>query len=372
MLLAGKYGHRLHVWDLRSRRHRQVLDLGAEQQMVLELRPAHDPAEAYGFVGVVTSLKDLSASVWLWYRDNQNGNREFQVRKVIEIPAEPADPESLPPAAEGVQSCAAIRHRHQSFARRPLSCTSPAGEPANFSSTTCRILSARSSRARCSSVAWCGVRRIRASRIPPLNGGPQMVEISRDGRRVYVTNSLYSTWDDQFYPDGIRGWMAKVDVGENGGIRLDRGVLAGVRWDAAPPSPPRRRGRFFGFLLLLGVSHGQLNTCYLSPRSCCSARFTGSTRAWAGCSPSRLGCRSGGCGAVWRALIPLTLGHALAIAAAVLVAVAAGAAVPVASLRLPVAATLAGIGRLQADPPSPLQRRRHAGWNGRTHRCGRF
>jgi hypothetical protein len=27
-----------------------------------------------------------------------------------------------------------------------------------------------------------------------------MVEISRDGKRVYWTNSLYSTWDDQFYP----------------------------------------------------------------------------------------------------------------------------------------------------------------------------
>jgi selenium-binding protein 1 len=57
-----------------------------------------------------------------------------------------------------------------------------------------------------------------------LNGGPQMVEISRDGRRVYVTNSLYSAWDDQFYPDGIRGWMAKLDAGENG-IRLDRDFL---------------------------------------------------------------------------------------------------------------------------------------------------
>jgi len=42
-------------------------------------------------------------------------------------------------------------------------------------------------------------------------------------------------------------------------------------------------------------------------------------------------------GAVWRALIPLTLGHALAIAVVVLVAVAAGVALPVASLKLPVA-----------------------------------
>jgi methanethiol oxidase len=44
LLLAGKYGHALHVWDLKqaastSRR----LDLGEKQQMVLELRPAHDP-----------------------------------------------------------------------------------------------------------------------------------------------------------------------------------------------------------------------------------------------------------------------------------------------------------------------------------------
>src|SRR6476620_10497552 len=49
-------------------------------------------------------------------------------------------------------------------------------------------------------------------------------------------------------------------------------------------------------------------------------------------------------GAVWRALIPLTLGHALAITAAVLVAVAAGAALPVASLRIPVALTLGALG----------------------------
>jgi selenium-binding protein 1 len=54
-----------------------------------------------------------------------------------------------------------------------------------------------------------------------LNGGPQMVEISRDGKRVYVTNSLYRTWDEQFYPDGIRGWMAKIDTGVNGGMQLD-------------------------------------------------------------------------------------------------------------------------------------------------------
>ena len=54
-----------------------------------------------------------------------------------------------------------------------------------------------------------------------LNGGPQMVEISRDGRRVYFTNSLYRTWDDQFYPEGIKGWMVKLDVGQRRHLAFD-------------------------------------------------------------------------------------------------------------------------------------------------------
>jgi selenium-binding protein 1 len=59
-----------------------------------------------------------------------------------------------------------------------------------------------------------------------LNGGPQMVEVSRDGRRVYVSNSLYASWDAQFYPDGIRGWVAKLDATPGGGMTLDPDFLA--------------------------------------------------------------------------------------------------------------------------------------------------
>jgi hypothetical protein len=55
----------------------------------------------------------------------------------------------------------------------------------------------------------------------PLSGGPQMVEISRDGKRVYFTNSLYGAVDPQFYPEGIDGWMVKLDVDPGGGIAFD-------------------------------------------------------------------------------------------------------------------------------------------------------
>src|SRR5215469_5575671 len=36
ILLKGGYGHKLHLWDLRTRRHTQELDLGPEYQMTLE------------------------------------------------------------------------------------------------------------------------------------------------------------------------------------------------------------------------------------------------------------------------------------------------------------------------------------------------
>ena len=68
--------------------------------MVLELRPSHDPANTYGFVGVVVSLKDLSSSIWLWHRKNG----EWDGQKVIEIPAEPAERGSLPELLKGFKA----------------------------------------------------------------------------------------------------------------------------------------------------------------------------------------------------------------------------------------------------------------------------
>jgi selenium-binding protein 1 len=48
-----------------------------------------------------------------------------------------------------------------------------------------------------------------------------MVELSRDGRRAYVSNSLYASWDAQFYPEGIRGWVAMLDAGADGSLSVN-------------------------------------------------------------------------------------------------------------------------------------------------------
>ncbi|WP_433414925.1 selenium-binding protein SBP56-related protein [Microtetraspora malaysiensis] len=207
LLLGRKYGHRLHFWDLRKRRHVQEIDLGDQHQMVLELRPAHDPTKTYGFAGVVTNVEDLSASIWVWHRE---GSR-WEARKVIHIPAEPAAPEELPdilkpfgavpPLVTDIDLSVDDRHLY-------VSCWGT-GELKRYD------VSDPFAPVETGSVRIGGI----VGRAPHpaapyerLAGGPQMIEVSRDGRRVYVTNSLYGSWDDQFYPDGVGAWMAKVDT----------------------------------------------------------------------------------------------------------------------------------------------------------------
>jgi len=211
----------MHIWDLRRRKHLKKLELGPEQQMVLELRPAHNPTRPWGFVGVVVSLKDLSASIWMWFLEKG----EWQIKKVIEIPAEPADPALLPPLLKGFGAVPPlVTDINLSLDDRTLyvSCWGT-GEFLQYD------VSDPHNPRKTGSVHLGGI--VRKAAHPsqpdrPLGGGPQMVEVSRDGRRVYFTNSLYAPWDEQFYPDGFDGWMVKLDVPEGGqGMTLDPAFL---------------------------------------------------------------------------------------------------------------------------------------------------
>lgn len=213
-LLGRQYGHRLHFFDLESRRRTDVVDLGDQHQMALEVRPAHDPAKSYGFIGVVVDVTNLAASIWTWWKE---GDR-WAARKTIEIPAVPADPSRLPPLLQGFGAVPPlVTDIDLSLDDQFLyvACWGT-GELRQYdvSDPFAPVLAGQ--------VELGGI----AAATPhpsgrPFAGGPQMVEISRDGRRVYFTNSLYSTWDRQFYPDGIPGVMVKADAAPGGGLALD-------------------------------------------------------------------------------------------------------------------------------------------------------
>ncbi len=217
-LLGRRFGHHLNFWSLAQRRLTQRIDLGDAQQMVLELRPAHDPATPWGVVGVVISVADLSGSVWAWHRD-QDGDR-WAARKVISIPAEPAEAALLPPALEPFGAVPPLlSDLDLSVDDRWLyvSCWGT-GELRQYDVSD--IFYPRET----ASVRLGGIVRRQPHPAAPeerLAGGPQMVEVSRDGRRVYVTNSIDASWDDLFYPDGVGAWLAKLDADPGGGLSPD-------------------------------------------------------------------------------------------------------------------------------------------------------
>ena len=213
-LLSNKYGHRLHFWNLRERKNVQTIDFGENHQMALEVRPAHDPVKEYGFCGVVVDTTNLEGSIWTWWREDG----KFHARKTATIPPEPAAKDDLPPLLKGFEAVPPlVTDIDLSLDDRFLyvSCWGT-GEMRQYDVTD------PLNPTLAGSVHVGGI--VRNTKHPSgkdFGYGPQMVEISRDGERVYWTNSLYSTWDDQFYPGERGAAMVKADVGDSGGLTLD-------------------------------------------------------------------------------------------------------------------------------------------------------
>jgi selenium-binding protein 1 len=203
--------------------------------MVLELRPAHDPTKPYGFVGVVVSTADLSASIWLWHPD---GNGAVAAKKVITIPAQPAHEDQLPPA---LKPFGAVPPLVTDIA---LSIDDSALYVSCWGTGELKRFDVRDPHnpVETGSVKLGGI----VDRTPhpssgPVNGGPQMIEVSRDGKRVYLTNSLYAAWDAQFYPEGLDGWLVKIDSdGAGGAFDLDLEFF--VSYDGERPHQVRLQG----------------------------------------------------------------------------------------------------------------------------------
>jgi 56kDa selenium binding protein (SBP56) len=60
-LLGRRFGHHRNFWSMSERKLTQRIDLGDAHQLMFEVRPAHDPAKAYGFVGVVINVETCPA-----------------------------------------------------------------------------------------------------------------------------------------------------------------------------------------------------------------------------------------------------------------------------------------------------------------------
>jgi selenium-binding protein 1 len=75
-----------------------------------------------------------------------------------------------------------------------------------------------------------------------------MLQLSLDGKRLYVTDSLVSSWDNQFYPGiGKRGsLMLRLDADtDRGGLKLNDDFF--VDFAKEPEGPARAHEMRFPF-----------------------------------------------------------------------------------------------------------------------------
>jgi selenium-binding protein 1 len=196
---AGRYGHRIHFWDLEKRELEQTVELGESGLVPLEVRWLHDPDAEEGFVGAA-----LSSTMWRFHR----ANGSFAAEQVLAM--EPVELEGWPfPVPSLITDLVVSMDDRFLYFSNWLH-----GDLRQYD------ISDRSN-PRLTGQLWLGgVLGKESDAGRDLNGGPQMIQLSLDGRRLYVTNSLYSTWDNQFYP-GLRSWLLRVNCLPDGGMEID-------------------------------------------------------------------------------------------------------------------------------------------------------
>jgi selenium-binding protein 1 len=220
---AGKYGHHIQVWNWERHTLLQSIDLGETGWIPLEVRFHHNPASAHSFVGAA-----LSTTIWHVFPQNSR----WEAEQVIAV--EPVEVAGWPVPVPGLLTdlVLSMDDRYLYLSNwlhgdiRQYDISDPA-------------------RPRLTGRVWCGGMLGRPENHVvvqghTLQGGPQMLQLTLDGKRLYVTNSLYSSWDNQFYPELARtgSYLLRIDCDtERGGLRINEGFY--LDFGAEPGGPAR-------------------------------------------------------------------------------------------------------------------------------------
>jgi len=219
----GLYGHSINVWNWTTKKRVQRIDLGDDGQIPLEIRFLHNRNAAEGFVGCA-----LSSTIIRFFKTKEHS---WATETVIKVPSKKVKNWVLP-YMPGLITDVLIslddrylyfsNWLHGDVRQYDISDTrNPKLVGQIFlGGSICRnekveVIEDSELKKQPRRPIVKGV---------PVRGGPQMLQLSLDGKRLYVTNSLYTTWDRQFYPENIEkgSMMLKINVNtKEGGLCLD-------------------------------------------------------------------------------------------------------------------------------------------------------
>ncbi|RKS81652.1 selenium-binding protein 1 [Haloarcula quadrata] len=216
----GKYGQRLNFWDWEDGVIEQTIDLGEDGLIPLEARFLHTPESTHGYVGAA-----LSSNIIHFHESDGR----YHAEPVIEFDDREHEGWDMPVPALVTDILISMDDRYL-FGSSWLH-----GEVWMYD------ISDPSNPRKADSISIGGyfgdIEQVQGRDIV---AGPQMLQLSLDGERLYWTTSLFSSWDNQFFPEEAEkgSVMLKADVDpRTGTMSLDRDFL--VDFGDLPEGPAR-------------------------------------------------------------------------------------------------------------------------------------
>nr|XP_054750529.1 methanethiol oxidase-like [Lytechinus pictus] len=201
----------IHVWDFEKRTVIQAIDLGVDGAVPLAARFLHDAEKSVGFVS--------SASGSTIYKFFKTSDDKWDAKKVI----------SLTPgefSRDGCNSLPAVTSDLVlSLDDRFLYCSNwMYGDVCQYDVTD-------TDNPKLVGQVHIGGdhdKNANSNKGRRIYGGPNNMTLSLDGRRLYVTTSLFSQWDAEIYPDTVKNGSSLVMINTNqdeGGLSLDQDLI---------------------------------------------------------------------------------------------------------------------------------------------------
>ena len=198
-----------------------------------------------------------------------------RLQKVIDIPAEPAEPEQLPPALKPFKAVPPlITDINLSLDDRFLYIACFGTGDLQQWDVSDPFRPKLTGKVRLGGI----VSHAPHPKAGALNGGSQMLEVSRDGRRIYLSNSLYGAGMRNSFPRESAGGSLSLMLIQRAGSKSIRSSSCPSRVNA-----PTRCGSKAATLHRIRTAIHERD-CGRGWPSRCSAHTTASIRRWDGCS----------------------------------------------------------------------------------------
>lgn len=221
-----KYGNKVHIFNWKENKLSQSIDLpGEDSHIPLEVRFYHDPSKPHAFVGTA-----LGSSIFHLYCDSDGKYTSRLAAYIPPVKVSGWKMDVMPALITDILISMDDKYLYASCWLHGILKQYDISDPFNIKLNSEITISGSLHKETNVKILDEDYPQPNPTYInkTKIEGGPQMLQLSLDGKRLYVTTSLYFKWDEQFYPNlaSKGGNILKVNISEKDGkMTLDENFI---------------------------------------------------------------------------------------------------------------------------------------------------